>query len=69
MTDGIPQFPQHFPFTIPDDKGKPSTMPTPKGVAVIETSRKMARELTKAAIKMKAPKKTKMKKKLDVKWY
>lgn len=69
MPEGIPSFPYH-PYDIPDDKGLVDTAPTPKGVATTDNPRKLAKDLTKVALKMKAPKvKTPKRKKLDIKWY
>lgn len=69
MTDGLPSFP-YQPYDIPDDKGLVDTTPTPKGVAIVDHSRKLAKDITKLARlkhpKMKAPK---MKKKSDIKYY
>lgn len=67
MTDGIPSFPYH-PYNIADDKGRVDPTPTKKGVATVENTRRLARDLTKA-MKMKPKLKLPKRKKLNVKWY
>lgn len=69
MTDGLPSFP-YQPYDIPDDKGLVDTTPTPKGVATVEYSRKLAKDITKLA-RMKHPKirTQRHRRKTNVKYY
>ncbi len=56
MTDGVPSFP-YAPYSIVDDKGHPNPEPTKPGVAVVDESRRLAKDLTKLAkVKIKMPK-------------
>lgn len=69
MSDGLPSFPYH-PYNIPDDKGLVDTTPVKPGVATVDHSRKLAKDITKLARlkhpKMKMPK---MKRKSDIRYY
>lgn len=69
MNDGLPTFPYH-PYNIPDDKGLVDTTPVKPGVATVDHSRKLAKDITKLA-KMKMPKMKshRMRKKSDIRYY
>jgi len=67
MTDGVPSFPYH-PYSITDDNGMVNTEPTKKGVATVENTRRLAKDLTKV-MKLKPRLKAPKRRKLDVKWY
>lgn len=69
MPDELPVFP-YAPYSIVNDKGMVNTAPTPKGVATVENSRKLAKDITKL-VRMKHPKMKvpKARKKQDIRYY